>query len=134
MFRRMTRGHASRTRLHYPLEEQQLRLIQIVPQPEGSTIRCHLRTESLLDVSDEFNSRSMKWTTEGKPRKLSVRELLRDPALRKDWTARSTGLVAKSTFLASKNPQFSLLNRRTASKYKPSSLSATVTLSIANCR
>jgi hypothetical protein len=90
MFRRTTRGHASRTRLYSPLEEQQLRLIQVVPQPEGSTIRCHLRTVSLLDVSDEFNSRCMEWTADGKPRILSVRESLRDPALRKDWTARST--------------------------------------------
>lgn len=90
MFRRTTRCHASRTRLYYPLEEQQLCLIQIVPQTEGSTIRCHLRTVSLLDVPDEFNSRCMEWTWDGKPWKLSVRESLRELALRKDWTARST--------------------------------------------
>jgi hypothetical protein len=102
---RTTRGRASRTQLYYPLEEQQLRLIQIVHQPEGSTVRCHLRTLSLMDVSDEFNSRCMKWTTDGERWKLSVREFLRDPALRKDWTARSTvACLAPMTRIASQQP------------------------------
>ncbi|KAI5365744.1 hypothetical protein J4E82_011207 [Alternaria postmessia] len=102
---RTTRGRTSRTQLYYPLEEPQLRLIRIVPQPEGSTIRCRLSTVSLLDVSDEFNSRCMKWTTDGERCKLSVRESLRDPALRKDWTARSTvARLAPMIRIASQHP------------------------------
>lgn len=93
---RTTRSHASRARLYHPLEEQQLRLLRIVPQPEGSTIHCRLYTFSLLDVSDEFNSRRSEWTTNCG---------LRNPALRKDWIARSTvSRLAPMIRIASQQP------------------------------
>jgi hypothetical protein len=87
---RTTRSHAGRAQLYWPLEEQQVRLLRIVPQPEGSTIRCRLHTVSLLDVSDEFR------TTNGD---------LRNSALRRDWIARSTvAHLAPMTRIASQQP------------------------------
>jgi hypothetical protein len=87
---RTTRSHAGRAQLYWPLEEQQVRLLRIVPQPEGSTIRCRLHTVSLLDVSDEFR------TTNGD---------LRNSALRRDWIARSTvAHLAPMARIASQQP------------------------------
>lgn len=82
------RRRANRAQLYLPLKkpQQEIRLLRIMHQPEGSTIHCRLETFSLVDLCETFSSCRMEWSTTGN---LSIIESLRDPGLRKSWATRS---------------------------------------------
>ncbi|KAH4085891.1 hypothetical protein HBH46_207640 [Parastagonospora nodorum] len=71
-----------------PLNEQQaeIRLLKILPEVDGFPICCRLQTVSLLDCSIEFERYRLSCSDGNAP---TIRDLLRDPGLRKRWTARA---------------------------------------------